>query len=345
VSRKEAKNVAYTPSELTVYTAAYSGAIAGCASSGRIILDGTPADYAGQAMISGAFAQSFDLAWEINPDTDPPDTLQVFIIEKACKGVWENRNTEVTSETLLPQAFTELCNGIIALIMASESYVTGQGITPNPWPTAGGGGTVTSVAAGTGISVTGTPTVAPVINNTGVTSIVAGAGIYVSGPTGAVTVSNTGVASVVAGTNVTITGTATNPIVNAAGDLATGPSNGNIGTLVALTTSPQTLCTLSITAPGNGFLVIQGNASFNNKNAPTNVVYLEIFSGVTLENSNFVSSPNTADSTGWNSLSLGCRIAITTGAHTITLQCGTNNTVESGSISGAGDLEVTFVQT
>lgn len=48
---------------------------------------------------------------------------------------------------------------------------------------------VTSVSAGTGISVAGGKT--PTVTNTGVTSIVAGTGISISGGTGAVTVTNT----------------------------------------------------------------------------------------------------------------------------------------------------------
>jgi hypothetical protein len=49
---------------------------------------------------------------------------------------------------------------------------------------------VTSVSAGTGISVAGGKT--PTVTNTGVTSIVAGTGITISGGTGAVTVNASG---------------------------------------------------------------------------------------------------------------------------------------------------------
>lgn len=55
----------------------------------------------------------------------------------------------------------------------------------------GGGGGVTSVIAGSGVSVS-SPTGAVTIANTGVTSIIAGSGISVSAPTGAVTISATG---------------------------------------------------------------------------------------------------------------------------------------------------------
>jgi hypothetical protein len=186
--------MAYVPNDVLVFTAAYSGIISGFAASGRWILDPNVSDDSGYAVIAGAFAQSFDLAWEINPDTNPPDTLEVFIIEKACKGAWENRFTQVNSDTLNPDTFTALSNAIIALILAGEGYFASQGITPPPWPSGSGG--VTVVSPGPGISISGT-TDEPIVNNTGVLALTAG-------------------------TNVTITGTAQDPIINAAGGGATG---------------------------------------------------------------------------------------------------------------------------
>jgi len=142
--------MSYVPNDITVFTAAYSGIISGFAASGRWIEDAVPGDYAPYAMISGAFAISFDEAWEVSPDTTPPDTLEVLIIEKACKAVWENRFTEMTTETLTPSTFTQLCNSIIALIIAGEGYFTGQGITPNPWPSGSGGGGATGATGPAG---------------------------------------------------------------------------------------------------------------------------------------------------------------------------------------------------
>jgi hypothetical protein len=133
-------NFKYTPINLTVYTAAYSGAVSGLVGSSRWLLDTASADYAGFASIAGAFAESFDLVWETSPDTNPPDTLQVFIIEKACKAVWESRDTLVNTTTLNPNTFTRVSEAIIALILASETYFTGQGITPAPWPSGSGDG-------------------------------------------------------------------------------------------------------------------------------------------------------------------------------------------------------------
>src|ERR1700690_1753455 len=196
--------MAYTPNNVLVYTAAYSGVISGFAASGRVILDPTVADYGKNAVIAGSFAASFDTAWEINPDTDPPDTLEVFIIEKACKAVWEQRDTELTTETLDPDSFTTICNAIIALIIAGEGYFERQGITPPPWGGGGGTGTVSSVSAGPGISITGDPTVDPTVNNTGVIMVVAG-------------------------TNITLGGTPQEPTINAAGGFGATHAPGTQG--------------------------------------------------------------------------------------------------------------------
>jgi len=80
----------------------------------------------------------------------------------------------------------------------------------------GGGGTVNTVNAGPGISITGTST-DPIVNNTGVISVTSGTGISITGTGANPVVNNTGILSITAGLNVSITGTIQNPIINAAG--------------------------------------------------------------------------------------------------------------------------------
>ena len=254
--------MSYTPNDLTVYSASYSGAFSGLTVSGRWIEDTAQGDYSGFALISGAFAQEFDTQWAISPDTIPPNTLQVFIIFQACKGLWDSRNSEVTSTTLNPSEYSEVIGALITTIKASDAYVAAQGITPNPWPTGGGGGGVDSVIAGTAISITGSST-NPVVNNIGVTAAVAGTGIGVSGATGNVTISNTGVLALTAGTNVTITGTASNPIINSSnpGGTLTGITAGTGIAVSGSAPSPTVSNTgvLSVAAGTN--VTITGSAS------------------------------------------------------------------------------------
>jgi hypothetical protein len=122
--------MAYVPQNLTVFTSAYAGCMSGLTASGRQPKDTVASDYAGYGFIAGAFAQAFDTAW----GTPVPDTLQVFMIFLECKSVWDQRNSKVTSASLLFTNYTQLCNAIIASIMASESYFTGQSIVPSTWP-------------------------------------------------------------------------------------------------------------------------------------------------------------------------------------------------------------------
>ena len=85
------------------------------------------------------------------------------------------------------------------------------------------GNAVTSVNAGSGVTITGTPT-APIVNATasGVLSITPAngtfgggtGGIFVGGTSSAATIANTGVLSVTAGTNCSLGGTSANPTIN-----------------------------------------------------------------------------------------------------------------------------------
>jgi hypothetical protein len=180
----------YTPINLTVYTAAYSGAVSGLVGSSRWLLDSTATDYTGFTHIAGAFAMSFDIAWEADPDTNPPDTLQVFVIEKTCKAVWEDRDTLANARNTNSSTFTAVSEAIIALILASETYFAGQGITPAPWPSGGGSGGATGAtgpAGAAGAPGTAGATGATGAGATGATGPSGNAGASgASGATGAV---------------------------------------------------------------------------------------------------------------------------------------------------------------
>jgi hypothetical protein len=198
------KKFKYTPINLTVYTAAYSGIISGLVGSSRWLEDSVSTDYDGFACIAGAFAMAFDLAWEENPNTNPPDTLQVFVIEKTCKAVWESRDVAANASSTNSDTFAVVSQSIIAVVLASESYFASQGITPAVWPSGGGGGGVTEVLAGTGIAVSG-PTDTPTVNNTGILAVDPGTGIGVSTVSGVATITNEGLLSAVSGTGIDAT--------------------------------------------------------------------------------------------------------------------------------------------
>lgn len=76
----------------------------------------------------------------------------------------------------------------------------------NPfWSSSASASGITSIAGGSGITVTNGSGPTPTITNSGVRSIVAGTGIGLSGTTTA-TLTNTGVTSIVAGTGITVSG-------------------------------------------------------------------------------------------------------------------------------------------
>jgi hypothetical protein len=254
----------YTPINLTVFTAAFSGAVSGLAGSQRWLQDIVETDYAGFASISGAFAASFDEAWEVDPDTNPPNTLQVFVIEKTCKAVWESRGTEVNIQTLSISTFTELCKAIIALVLASDDYFVAQGITPDPWPS--GSGTITEVAAGTGISVSTVGSVATV-SNTGVLALTAGLNVSITGTAQNPVINSSGgaggiVDSVTAGTgSITVTGSAANPLVNNTATTQTVAAGTGISVATVGTTTTVTNTGVLTVAAGTGSITVTGTAA------------------------------------------------------------------------------------
>jgi len=98
----------------------------------------------------------------------------------------------------------------------------------------------TNLTAGTAISVSSATGGTITVNNTGVTSAVAGTGISVSGATGAVTITNTGVTSV----------TGTSPVVSSGG-------------------STPAISMPAATASVNGYLTSTDWTTFNNKGSGT----------------------------------------------------------------------------
>ena len=96
------------------------------------------------------------------------------------------------------------CLGVKEIFAGTNVTITGSIYTPTINATGSSGGGVTSLAYTTGINGSAA-TGAITLSNTGVTSIVAGTGIGVSG-TGAVTVTNNGITSLIAGTGISVSG-------------------------------------------------------------------------------------------------------------------------------------------
>jgi len=176
--------------------------------------------------------------------------------------------SDATTDTVKVSSGTGIT---VADVSATEISITNSGVT--------------SLAASTGISVSGS-TGAVTVTNTGVTSAVAGTGIGVSAGTGAVTFTNTGVTSLAASTylsvnsstgavtvstNATSANTASTIVArDASGNFSAGTITANLanGTRVlgALTATPSTTYTfpappLATITDNNG---IDAVSSYNN---------------------------------------------------------------------------------
>jgi hypothetical protein len=146
-------------------------------------------------------------------------------------------------------------------------------ISPLYWTQVGGGGAVSSIVAGTGISVSGTSTVT--VSNTGVLSVAsAGTGITIGGTASAPTVQNDGVLSVAsAGTGITIGGTAQNPTVQNDGVL----SVTSAGTGITIGGTAQ-----NPTVQNDGVLALTAGTGVSITGSPSNYTISATGSGGTL---------------------------------------------------------------
>ncbi len=123
---------------------------------------------------------------------------------------WATPVTTITTQNsqyinLTPNSSSNGAVTITAQLSAAGSPTSSNFLRgDNVWAVPAGGGTVTSVNAGTGIAVDNSNPSDPIVSNTGVLSNIAGTGISISGATGNSTITNTGVHSLIAGSNVTL---------------------------------------------------------------------------------------------------------------------------------------------
>jgi hypothetical protein len=129
--------MAYVPNNISVFTAAYAGALSGMGIGAGILTDTTAADYAGICSIGLAFAEAFDTQW----GGRPIDTFVIDQIQSDCEESFSGRPCRPIGPPLtLPTNWIGESNAIIALVLEGSATVAGQGITPLPFPPAGGFG-------------------------------------------------------------------------------------------------------------------------------------------------------------------------------------------------------------
>lgn len=200
-------------------------------------------------------------------DSSGGDTTSFVVDASGNVGVKVNPATALTSDFTVNGGVSVSgdisCNNINASNVVNSISVGSSGLSisgPAQSPTINNTG-VTSAVAGTGIGVS-SGTGAVTISNTGVTSAVAGTGIGISSGTGAVTISNTGVTQLTAGSgitlsggtgNVTISAPATGTVTSVTSDnLYIGVDNSNPATPVLQWNGIQTLTAGSSISIGGG---------------------------------------------------------------------------------------------
>lgn len=200
--------------------------------------------------------------------------------------------------------FTSIPNGALTNSTITVTGGTGLGVSGSPVAL---GGTltlsntgVTSNAAGSGISLSGT-TGAVTITNTGVLSAIAGTGISVSGATGNVTFTNTGVTSLTAGTGISLSASTGGVTVNNTGVTSVELSLPSIFTVSGspVTTTGTLTGTLASQSANTAFLAPNGSAG-----APTfrALAYADLPIKLYAENP---STPTAPTATGTNASAFG----------------------------------------
>jgi len=154
-------------------------------------------------------------------------------------------------------------NGAVTITAAFSATGVPNSLTflrgDNVWAVPAGGGTVTSVNAGTGIAVDNSNPADPIISNTGVLSNIAGTGISISGATGNSTITNTqpDQTVVITGTGDTVV-TGTYPSFNISSD--SGVTQILAGTDISISPGGGTgIVTINSTSQGGVTSIVAGD--------------------------------------------------------------------------------------
>ena len=110
----------YTPINLNVYVAAYSGAIAGMGAAGWIT-DPAAVDYSNSTFIAGAFAQAVDLAWN---SASVLSTLEYASIQNIAKEQFVQRGAQPAASAQLqsPSNWTVPAAALVSIVRQGDSF-------------------------------------------------------------------------------------------------------------------------------------------------------------------------------------------------------------------------------
>ena len=120
--------MSYTPINANLFVAAYAGAIAGMGVSDRVPQDATIIDYAGLAVVAGAYAIALDQAWGLAP----PNSFDLAAVETASAAAWQDRAPQATTANIAAATYAPLAAAVVAIVKSGDAYFTAQGIPLPP---------------------------------------------------------------------------------------------------------------------------------------------------------------------------------------------------------------------
>lgn len=116
--------MSYSPNNLSIFTAAFSGALAGMGVSDRVPTN-SGTIYAGLAQVAGAYAQEFDTTWASPLATE----MNIAAVAQMSESAWQQRAPQADATQTLPATFSQLCAALKAIITAGTTQLTAMGIT------------------------------------------------------------------------------------------------------------------------------------------------------------------------------------------------------------------------
>jgi len=123
--------MSYTPINIGVYVAAYSGAIAGMTTSGWLT-DSNQSDYALVTSIASSYAQEFDTVWN---NSATLNTLEQQCITAIVSNIFIGRAPGPLNDPIFqtPSNWTINVTACKAIVLESDAFFASQGIVP-PFP-------------------------------------------------------------------------------------------------------------------------------------------------------------------------------------------------------------------
>ena len=124
--------MSYVPINVNMYLAAFDGVLAGMAASDRIPKSTSPVDYLSVVSVAGAWAAAFDTSW----NSVTANSSELAQAQNLSDATWQMRAPVIaTSTNRAASYYAAQTDALVAIILAADSYLAGQGIVP---PSPGG---------------------------------------------------------------------------------------------------------------------------------------------------------------------------------------------------------------